>query len=953
MEASKARGGHLASDAASEGFTYTEYWRALMATAERVGQSLHAENSRDPVPAAESPTPAPPPSRRAETSHLTAAGVYRLHLALTPSPHKAERIPLPQPQQQEPPHLTRMSRHIKEGSALIEGVMRAGKEGCAPAGHSICTPSSARKSLACAVRTGSWVSLPSTLDSADSLSDKDADTEKATGSKHTQRGRATVIGGTRMAGSIFEDERGSPAPSDDKDLVDSPRQRYSVAGNFPAQYAFPLTAAAAPLDSAYTYTPDDLIVKAAQCYEQWRQCLMEGNADTDADDYAMRERHSNDGGSSTAEDDQVRAGVRGTSLPDTPQRESAGTPCAAAPNEASSGLPPTAADDTSGLPNSFRKKSRPDPSPSYSLACTRGKQTPSCTGGVHSRLHSLETTAHGLTSGRRERVGDTGSTTKAPVESPSLSTRVRTSPRSQIPSPHVASSVPTALCGVCRLEKEAAEPATVEIELETSVEEQGARSRGTSPPPQQRPHQHSLTEACHCLCRQAEMHAGVAASLDRSGPTHRKCMSEDVRIVDEASGSLQSVTLAEVDVGGAHNAGPLSLVYRRLFIDDSEDGYSGVADTRHRESGGMANSTRALAGPAPCFRKEGLGPLPSDALDLPSESQHGVTRAAISGAADNLTPLSEADHPPETLIELSSSCSSDGDNSIPVEGANLMEGEIAPHFEADVDQQARASSPRAPYLDGNRRSLILASASHLSLQSPACSIVNASCDGRAGAELSEGGVHTTPAATTTPLSCSDHPLWHKHHALVSTQYASQLLPSEKANDELLLFLCWAQEKAERQNRWRQKHPNGDDSGSSTSVLAAGAVRASWHVPCGASEVYKAAYAAVRRCKWAGAPASRVHHGNVGDNSPRDATVGASSAGISSAQATPPSCQRSLPLPHPAVYVASPQVSCEAAMSSPSSEGVEWTLTPAAAPARFVEWISTEVDPYESLLFAPL
>ncbi|KAG5480607.1 hypothetical protein LSCM1_06311 [Leishmania martiniquensis] len=807
------------------------------------------------------------------------------------------------------------------------------------------------------MRAGPSASPRSTLDIADHLSDGGAGAVRSMGLTHAQQECAAVTRGAPIAGSIFEDESERLAPSDDKDLVDSPRQHYTRADNASALHASPLTAAGEPVDSAFLYTPDALIVKAAQCYEQWRQCLVKSSVDdnADADGHSAWGRDDSDRGSSTEENDRVCAAVRGIRLPDSPAREEAGTPYAVAPNEATSALSPTPADDKSCLLSSHRSRSRPNASLFFSPACTRGKECPSGTNGTHSRIHSLEATAHGLTSGRREGIGDTGSTITAPAELQSLSTWMRTPLVSKATSPHVASTTPTARYRIRRLDEEAADPVTVESGPEMRVEGHGAGSQGTRLPPQQRLHQPSLVQTCPCPRQQAGMHAGVATSSGRYEPVHRKYMREDVRIVDEAAGSLQSPTLTEADVSDAHSAAPLSLVYRRLFTDEGEDSDGGVASqcgvagVCHRERDGAASSHRALDGRAPCLREGGDGQSPSDAPDTSYECQHGTTAVAISDAAGRLTAWTEGDQLCETVIELSSSGSACSD---PVEGVDLIEDEIASHFEVGLDQRMRAVRGAAS-LNGNGSSRIFRSASHLSLPSSAGSTIRDKRDGGARAELTDSGVHTNLAATAGPLPCRDHPLWRKHHAIVSMQYASQLLPSEQANDELLLFLCWAQEKAEWKHRWRQYHHSGHDIGSSETVFGASVLEEGQHMPCVVSEVYKLAYAAARRGRWARGPPSQAPQDDAGSTTERGAAVGAVLARFSSAQATATSCQQRPHIPHPGVFVAAPVWGSEAALSPPPAQEVEWTLTPSAAPSRFVEWIATEVDPYDGLLFSPL
>ncbi|CBZ25803.1 conserved hypothetical protein [Leishmania mexicana MHOM/GT/2001/U1103] len=978
MDAAQTGGGRLVSGAPTAGFTYAEYWQTLMATAEHTGHPLHADASHEPVPSLKSPTPTPPPpsrrvppgrqntaaatvATRAPPSHLTEAGTYRLHLALTPSPHQAKRSPLPQ--HQEPLHTTTMmSNHVgeRERRERIAGEMRTGKEAFAPAGQSIRKPSTARKSPPPAARAGSRAPPSSSLDTSDYLSDKDAGAARATDLLREQWAHATVIGGTRrVGGSTIGDQRDSSAPSGDKDLVDSPRQHSSAADNTSAQHAFSLTAGAALVDAVYAYTPDDLVVKAAQCYEQWRRCVMEGSIDTDDDDDdSTREcRFSGEGSPMAGEGEKGDAEHR-ISPPDGPAREDAESPGAAAPDYTPSALSRTPTNDRRGALNPGRGKVRPEGKALFSPACTRGKQTPFRADGTQSRTHSTGTTTHGLTSGRRDRDGDTDSTITAPVALASLFTCMDASPVSKSPSPHVAPPAPTIFRSVRALDEKVAERLTVEDE----VEEPGPDSHGALRPSQQHHHhQHPLIQARHCLHQRAERIPEMDTRASRPEPTHRTYMSKDVRTVDEASGSLQSFSVAESDVDDAHSPAPLSVVYRRLFADEVEDCGGGVttwrdvADTRHRERGGATNADGALSLSAPSSGTEGQERFPAGALDVPAECHTEVARRMSSDAAHNLTTLAEVDHVRETLIELSSSCSSVEDRSDPVGGAELSGNEIPSHTEANLHQGASNSSHSTPSLSGSRSNLSLPRASRLSLPTSVWPVDKDKRNGPDRAELTDSEAQVPPAVAARPLLYRDHPLWCKHHASVSMLYASRLLPSEQANDELQLFLCWAQEKGERQSQWRQQqhHHNGDTGGSSETVVETSELGASPHVSCAAAEVYKVAYAMARRGKWAGAPLSPVQRGSVSGNSERDAAVGASPAGFASAPPTSPTLQQTPPLPRPMVFVAAPLQTSDAAWSPSPADDVDWTVTPSAAPSRFVEWIATEVDPYESLLFSPL
>ncbi|CAJ1007614.1 hypothetical protein Q4I28_002927 [Leishmania naiffi] len=952
MDAARAGGGHFVRGPVSAGITYAEYWQALMATAEHAGQAIHADDSHEPVPAAKSPTPTPPPSGRAPPSPLAAASAYRLNLALTPNPHKVRQSPPPyQQQQQQPLHVTIMSKHVGEGEGeeCIERSMRRCKEISAPAEKLTCKSSSARKSSPPAVCAGPWVPSPSVLGIATRPSDDEAGTVQVTDSIHGQRVRATVRGGTYTSENIFGDQRDLPAPSGDKDLVDSPHRHYSASDNISAQHAFSLTAGAAPVDSAYAYTPDDLVVKAAQCYEQWRRCVMEGNTDAyDSDDSAW-ECHFSDGNSSMAGDDEAGGAVAGIRLTDGPVRESTEPPCAAARNHTSSAPPHTPTDDRRSVLSSDRSDTLPDASLLCSSAYTRRKRTPSPSAGTHSRLHSAEATTHGLTSGRRDRDGDTDLTITPAAALPSLFTWTHASPVAKYPSLHVAPTDPTVFCRFCAQKEKVVERLSGETVEKMRVEGQGTHSHSAPlPPPQQQCYQHPSIQTPHCLHQEAGVHPGAATTAARSESTHWRHMSKDIRTVNGAAESFQSSSIAEAD------AVPLSFVYRRLFTDESEDGDGGVkvrlgfAGARRRESSGAANSDGALM-PAPSSEKE-HGQLPSDSLGVSSASQREVARMTSSDPAHNLTALTEVNHLHETLIELSSCCSEDEDNNNPVVEGEGVDDEITSQAESSLPQRERTSLHGTALPSGSQCALVLPSPSRPSIRP---SVESAKSETEHRAALTGNGAHTTPAVAAKPLLCRDHPLWRKHHTSVSMLYASRLLPSEQANDELQLFLCWAQEKAERQRRWRQHHHHGDTDGSSETVLETSELGASPPVSCVVSGVHKVAYSTARRGKCTCAPSLQVQRSGLSGNNKREATTGVLPVEFASAQATSPSCQQTPYLLRPAVYVASPLLSSEEARSPSPPEERQWTLTPSAAPSRFVEWIATEVDPYESLLLSPL
>ncbi|GET88021.1 hypothetical protein, conserved [Leishmania tarentolae] len=956
MDAVIAGGKHPISGPASADFTYTKYWQTLMTADEHKGQTLQADDFHEPVPSLKSPTPTPPPSRcmppkrqksaavtvspRTPPSHLTEAGTYRLNLALKPSPHQAKRSSLPQ--YQEPLPTMEMTEHVGERKRgkQITRAMGSGNNVSPFAEEWMRKPSSERKSPSSALHT------------ADHLSDEDAGAVRTTGSAREQLARDAVIGGTCPVGSAFSVQQGSSA-SGDKDLVDSPRQQSSAAEQNAAQHAFSLTAGAAPLDAVYTYTPDDLVVKAAECYEQWRQDVLEGGIDTDDNNLVWEYQFTNEGGASAWEDEASDAMHR-TSRLDGPARakvELAGT---AVPSYAH-----TPTDDRRGVPDSEWCRVSPDAKALLSPASARGKQTPFRGDGTHSHMHSAETATHGLTSGRRDRDGDIDSAIKAAGALPSLFTWMSASPVAKSPSPHVAPAVPILFSNFRAHHEKVTEQLTVETEVERTVEESGARSQGASRPSQQHRHEQPVIQMQHGLHQRTERIPEIATRISRPKPINETYMSENVCIVDDASVSIQSPPVSEEDMDDAQKATPLSFVYRRLFSDEVEDcggevtTWYNVTDAHHHKTGGATNTDGVLSLCTPSG-KQGQERSVSGPFDVLADCQSEVTKMMSGDASHDLAALAVVDHVRETLIELSSCGSSSEDCGDPVDAAKLSETGIASHTEANLHRCTNSFSDGPASLHGDPSSLVLNSASQLSSPPSMWPLVDSGKgNGLDQAEITDSEAQVAPAVAPRPLLYRDHPLWCKHHLTVSMLYASRLLPSEQANDELQLFLCWAQEKAERQSRMRQHRYNSDTHRSSDTVLERSELGASPHVSCAASEVYKVAYAMARRGKWVGAPLSHVQQDSFSGEGKQDATGGASLVGFASSQATSPSCQQTPPLPHPAVFVAPPLQSSDVAWSSPPAEDVHWTLTPAAAPSRFVEWIATEVDPYESLLFSPL
>lgn len=179
-----------------------------------------------------------------------------------------------------------------------------------------------------------------------------------------------------------------------------------------------------------------------------------------------------------------------------------------------------------------------------------------------------------------------------------------------------------------------------------------------------------------------------------------------------------------------------------------------------------------------------------------------------------------------------------------------------------------------------------------------------------------------------------HPLYVKHHTTVAALYAGRLLPSELQNEELQLFLCWAQEKAERQARHWQPAEAAEpqDEGemplfpsASPSSIPATDTRGVKKLTVSSSmrDVYRRAYA--------------QHLG------PRSLWTPDKATSLSSAS---PAAAASLRRP-PVYVAASPANMATAALHAVESDRL--LLTPSSANARFITWIASDVDVYEGLL----
>ncbi|KPA82904.1 hypothetical protein ABB37_02660 [Leptomonas pyrrhocoris] len=204
----------------------------------------------------------------------------------------------------------------------------------------------------------------------------------------------------------------------------------------------------------------------------------------------------------------------------------------------------------------------------------------------------------------------------------------------------------------------------------------------------------------------------------------------------------------------------------------------------------------------------------------------------------------------------------------------------------------------------------------------------------------------------------EHPLYLKHRAAVSALYSARLLESEKQNEELQLFLCWAQEKAERRGcrrRSAQTHasqkmdappgrPRATPADEAPLLPANSSVAATTEVPSSTAFTTSATVRQIWRNAYTRCLGPRFPCGpstsSTCDSSGSNATELPAPRG--SPYATPPCV--------PAVYVAppTPSNSTAPAVSALPNDDAQW-LTPSSANARFIAWISNDVDVYEDLL----
>lgn len=981
------RGGAAAS---SLPVTYAQYWTSIVTHPQDC-----AASTEDPFPRPQTaaPVPAPPPPPRSPSPcRLTVAGAYRLHLTLTPSPHKGPRCTV--------------------------GVSSRNSE-CVPFGE--CEAEDAQAATPAEQR------------------DRDAGARQANMASE----KATPHDGLRArAGQSGRASR--LRRSGNKDLVDSPPQRalqdevvhaekHVGLTAWHDQDAVAVTSARAAADvEAFSddYAADELILQAARCYEEWRRCWMGNSGDThipgretsccvvevihvgesaagEADDaVGLEERRTAFCGGrapvATCDIDGMKASDAHTesTLPMALMQVTA-LPAAGRPSTSPDSV--QNAGKLSVITPPLRSLRRDELSPA-SLPAELKHAVHGCSNSISSARRPPQRAAgastdsqQGLTSNRR-----------SPAELSEYEGRVRPTLAAATGAASASSSVPSLLdhsSGHARHRPwnvgdamDSCEPHLLPL-----------------PPPRGRVTETRASSApAHAAVR--SNHAPASEALTRPA-----AHSPPGDVPDDG----QDERASDGDSGWWGAPWPGVEVHRRLFDDDdgSEDGeavkHNGGASAADASMGeGFVEAERFSAtfadgGGSPS--RAALPALPTSSqvatptgewastthLPSPAQRDRGNSGSSSSTSAccaeDEFAPCGTdvaraspvpgatvASEPPhETLIELSTSTGSSSSSST-----------------ARSESLSRCSSIHSDALGGSALTgddgdvampVDEAAASVVTECVNLSAVENEAEDGAAlGAGVGDGGsASPTPAAylpareeregDSEPAQWRDadaadhrppqqicsatsgvlprvHPLLHpaalraRHGDAVTALYSAQLLPGEKANEEIALFLCWSQEVAERQReRWCTRPlVSGVPDGAAEHPLPGSTLE-------NVQRVYTAAYArAPRGHAKPIAPEARTRPGR---------TVHATEHGQQPLQ--------------PAVYVAAPLQSSRSrsgsrASSSAQQQGAvelqradeqeraasvapvaENLLTPSATPARFVQWIAQDIDPYAALLLRSL
>ncbi|KPI89178.1 hypothetical protein ABL78_1741 [Leptomonas seymouri] len=683
-----------------------------------------------------------------------------------------------------------------------------------------------------------------------------------------------------------------------------------------------------PLITPGAYAMDEQVLQAVRCYEAWRRCLCVEDADAkaqptfnDVEQLSERDRNATVTSQSqvrhnmTGEDEErmVNAG-RETSAKTEVRKPDAKKTCSPR-RETEVELPLTPAGTLSsihiphvGLENAERAAAPAQRRHRRSLSLLAAIDSqaphfssPSSMEAADDRLsksrsvHSNET--YGLTNARAEKEASHGT-----------SSAVETSAAAASPSPLVWSmSAPRAPFSV-----------------------------SASPLAQQ---QDKL------LLNVPDLSEEVKA---RSADSHHLFEHELRPLAKEEHGGHAVMSVTETERGGAGALQSSSAVQRKLFAESDEEDNETEVD--QEESQIKAATVRDHD---TCTLREG-GIM--DQL-LCTGAATPLVVSAASGTEFFLSHGLGAP-PVETVIELSCSSSYSSSSSHIHQGSDTVANSSGAGSVVEQEDYAEPLLQQEMELEEGEgeggMEQPLQSLASAGLRN-ACANTSSNLDGRSnvrpnGEQSRQPCTGSITEGQRTHNQLCEHPLYVKHHAAVSAFYSARLLESEKQNEELQLFLCWAQEKAERLGRlWQpatacEAQTKGDPRGKQRSPAADEVL-----LPRSRSSARSAAdlhasaeltaSGAVRKI-WQRAYTQRL--GPCLPSAHATSGTGGSAAITISKSAAPQMSRSALPPCQPAVHVAPP-----AASALREHEG-QW-LTPFSSNSRFIGWIASEVDVYADLL----
>lgn len=389
---------------------------------------------------------------------------------------------------------------------------------------------------------------------------------------------------------------------------------------------------------------------------------------------------------------------------------------------------------------------------------------------------------------------------------------------------------------------------------------------------------------------------------------------------------------------------PPGPVHRRLFADDKDD----VDDLPTAAAASASGAVHAVIG-----ARGNVSYAAGQRLRTQGILGTSLPPTAVAAATAAVVPVYPTAHTPlETVIELSCS-SSERDTSDDECNffAEADEAQKETRFESSLRGTAAVDGDDV----GQENNLQATSASsHSAPPSPpgsALFIIDATATGKpmsmtdADALSNSDGRHDDQEAkqsackemessvSATSAAVQHHPLYMKHHAAVSQLYASRLLECERGNDELQLFLCWAQERAERrEERQSQKPERLNDVSPCSSFVGDGVDDSAASVQRGTAaavqEVFRSAYTHQR--------GPQLRH-----------ALSPSISGAPTRESKKMAVYVAPPLADAAAAIQNIASPCKTTETAFCDDGATW-LTPSSPNSRFIAWVADEVDVYEAL-----